>query len=468
MSRSLVLAAVASLATVSCGFAQVTQDPFPQPIAATEGVITVGFEEFAQLPAGDDGQAARPNILVQEPTTGRIFINDMRGSLYNVGADGQVSTYLDLDDDRWGIQVQSAFSERGFHSFAFHPQFAQQGAPGYGKFYTWTDSEVTDPEPDFVPGGGGNTHDTVLHEWTARDLTSATYDGGAPRELLRLEQPFPNHNAGQIAFRPGAEPGDEDYGLLYIGVADGGSGGDPMDLAQNLGSAFGKIFRIDPLGSNSANGEYGIPSTNPFVGRSGVLGEIYAYGVRNPQRFAWDPANGNLYVADIGQNTVEEVSPVPAGGNLGWNDWEASFRFVDREGVSMDGPRSDPTVVYPIAEYSQDDPLLGRQVAVTGLHVYRRNDIPALNGKILFGDNPSGEVFYVSADDVPDGGQDVIHRVLFRDGNRVRTLLQLIQAKNDAQGVDEASRADLRFGSLADGRVLLLNKRDGTVRLLVP
>ncbi len=185
--------------------------------------------------------------------------------------------------------------------------------------------------PDFVPGGGNNSHDTILLEWTAKNPAAATYDGGPPRELMRFEHPFGNHNGGQLAFNPLATSRDADFGLLYIGSADGGSGGDPLDLAQNLHSAFGKLLRIDPLGSNSANGKYGIPASNPFVKDNDpkTLGEIYAWGLRNPQRFTWDPKNGNMFVADIGQNTVEEINLVTAGANLGWNDWEGSFAFVE-------------------------------------------------------------------------------------------------------------------------------------------
>ena len=98
------------------------------------------------------------------------------------------------------------------------------------------------PAPDFTPLGGNNTHDTVLLEWTAKTPGAATYDGGAPRELIRLRQPFANHNAGHLAFNPLTAPNGPDYGLLYMGVADGGSGGDPLEMGQNLGSAFGKIF----------------------------------------------------------------------------------------------------------------------------------------------------------------------------------------------------------------------------------
>ncbi|MGH7444876.1 MAG: PQQ-dependent sugar dehydrogenase, partial [Longimicrobiales bacterium] len=312
-------------------------------------------------------------------------------------------------------------------------------------------------------------HHTVLLEWTAGDPTAATYDGGPPRELMRFEQPFANHNAGHLAFRPVAA-GQPDYGLLYVGVADGGSGGDPLDLAQNRRSAFGKVLRIDPLGSNSANGEYGIPADNPFVGdgAASTLGEIYALGVRNPQRFGWDPANGNMFLADIGQNAVEEVSLVTPGANLGWNVWEGSFRFVSREGVAATNPRSDASVTYPVVEYAHFDPLIQARAAVTGIIVHRASGIPQLDGRVLFGDFPSGEIFWFDADDPPEGGNQGFRRVLLRNGGEPMTLLELIRAKNAEQGDVPAERADLRFGEGSDGRVFLLNKHDGTIRLMVP
>jgi glucose/arabinose dehydrogenase len=308
----------------------------------------------------------------------------------------------------------------------------------------------------------------VLFEWTARNPGAAAYDGGPPREMLRLEQPFANHNAGHMSFNSNAAQGSAEFGLLYVAVADGGSGGDPLNLAQNLGSPFGKILRIDPLGSNSANGKYGIPSGNPFVGKTGVLGEIYVYGLRNPQRFGWDARNGNLFIADIGQNIVEELSVARAGANLGWNKWEGSFGFVSREAVSLANRRSDPSVTYPVVEYGQLDPLLQTQSAVTGVHVYRNNAISQLANLVLFGDFPSGEIFYLQADKLPSGGQDAIRRVLLSDGGEPKTFLQVIREKNARQGKTQTSRADLRFGAGPDGQVFLLNKHDGTIRLLIP
>jgi hypothetical protein len=400
--------------------------------------------------------------IVDEPGTRRIFVNDQVGPIHSISYDGRtVTQYVDTNDARWGFRVQSQGSERGVQAFAFHPQFGQQGTPGYGKFYTWADVVDTGPTADFTPLGGGDTHDTVLLEWTARNAAAATYDGGPPRELFRIQQPYQNHNGGHLAFNPTAAPGSADFGKLYVGVADGGSGGDPHNHAQNLGSIFGKILRIDALGSNSRNGKYGIPSDNPFVSRGGALGEIYAYGARNPQKFAWDASNGNFFMTDIGQNTVEELTLVPRGANLGWNVWEGSYRYAGRDGVELANARGDASVTFPVAEYGQPDPLLQGQSAAVGLAVYRANRIPAIANMVIWGDNPSGEVFAIPADNLPSGGQAPIRRVLFNDGGQPRTLVQLIQ-----KHVPDATQADLRLGLGPEGAVFLLNKMDGIVRRL--
>ena len=450
--------------------AQTTDDPFSAPIVASEGVIQVNIAEFASIP-DVDGQPARMMLLTDEPGTRRLFVSDMRGLLYSVSYDGRsVTKYLDINAASWNMPVQSMGNERGFQSFAFHPQFNQAGARGFGKFYTYLDTTSMTPAPDFNTPGEKPTHDTVLLEWTAKNPGAPAYDGALPRELIRLRQPFANHNAGHLSFNPLAAPGGPDYGLLFMGVADGGSGGDPMRLAQNLGSAFGKIFRIDPLGSGSANGKYGIPSSNPFVndGNAATPGEIYAYGVRNPQRFAWDSRNGNLFLADIGQNIVEEVSLVTLGANLGWNEWEGSYKFISRQEVSLANPRSDAKVTYPVVEYGQPDPLLQPSSAVTGVIVYRGTAIESLANLVIFGDNPSGEVFYFNADKLPQGGQASIRRILFTHNGSAKTLLEIIKEKNAAQGKPPATRADLRFGTGPNSQIFLLNKRDGTIRTIVP
>ncbi|MBN4053671.1 PQQ-dependent sugar dehydrogenase [Haliea sp. AH-315-K21] len=465
LRNSLVLLASTFFATALQ--AQLSNNPFLTPIEAEEGIIEVNVVEFASLPE-IDGVAARMMELVDEPGTGRIFVNDMTGPIYSVSYDGRtVIEYINIDD--WGVEVwASEFREGGMQNFAFHPQFGLRGTPGYGKFYTWTDSSNTQPMPDYIPSDTLDDHDLLLHEWTAANPMNATYDGGMPREILRLQQPYINHNGGQIGFNPLATSGDADYGLLYVSVGDGGAGGDPLSMAQDLNSIFGKMLRIDPLGNNSPNGAYGIPASNPFVndGDNNTLGEIYAYGIRNAQHFTWDSANGNMFIADIGQNIVEKISLISLGANLGWSTWEASYTFSDGT-IDMTNPRSETGVTYPIAEWDHTDPVLQARGAASGLLVYRGETISQLQGKVLFAELMSGEIFYVDADNLPNGGQDSIRRVLLNNGSGAKTMLQLIQNANQEQGKDAASRADTRIDT-ANNQVFILNKGDSIIRRLAP
>ncbi len=470
LRKSLILlsSTLAMVLITATSYAQLSNNPFSVPIEAEEGIITVNAVEFATLP-DIDGVAARMMQLIDEPGTGRLFVNDMTGPIYSVSYDGRtVIEYINIDD--WGVDVwANEFREGGMQSFVFHPQFGLAGTAGYGKFYTWTDSSNRRPRPDFMPSGDLDDHDLVLHEWTASNPMNATYDGGAPREVMRLQQPYRNHNGGQIGFNSLASQGDEDYGLLYVSVGDGGSGGDPLSMAQNLNSIFGKLLRIDPLGNNSLNGQYGIPASNPFAndGDNNTLGEIYAYGIRNAQHFIWDSANGNMFISDIGQNIVEKISLISIGANLGWNTWEASYRFSDGV-VDVDNPRSATGITYPLVEWDHNDPILQARSAASGLAVYRDDEINQLQGKLLFADLLSGEIFYVDADNLPDGGQDPIRRVLLDNGTGAKTLLQLIQAKNRMQGKDPAPRADTRIDEGHDGQLFILNKGDGVIRKLAP
>ncbi|MGQ0765775.1 MAG: PQQ-dependent sugar dehydrogenase [Gemmatimonadota bacterium] len=434
--------------------------------------VTVRFREFAALP-DINGVAAKPMLLVQEPGARSLMVNDMRGPIYRVSPTGQdVALYLNIDDPRWNLRVHSVNSETGFQSFAFHPDFNARGRPGYGRIYTWADVTEKAARTDFEAPGGDDSHDTALLEWTARNPRASSYDGGPPRVLLRLRQPYPNHNGGMLSFNPLARRGQPDYGMLYIGNADGGSGRAGVNLswrAQDFSSPFGKILRIDPSGSNSASGMYGIPADNPFAGplKVGASAEIWALGVRNPQRFTWDRASGRMYMTDIGQRSIEELNIVNRGGNLGWNRYEGSYRFISRAGVDSGARRAHRGLVYPIAEFDHIDSLLGNNVAVTGVVVYRGVEVSALRDRIIFGDNPSGEVFLVSADDTTSDGQDHVHRLLFDDGGARRTLLELIRAKNAKQGKPPAPRADLRFGTGPDDQVFILNKADGVIRLVI-
>ena len=472
------------------------RNPFPRHIAATDGAVTVGVVEFATLPIVD-GYPALMMKMVDEPGAGRLFVNDLGGILYGVSYDGDtVTPYLNLKEPRWGLAIPAVKREIGFKSFAFHPQFAESDALGFGRFYTFGELKRGASRADFV-ADGRRLFDTVLLEWKVHDPKAALYDGGRPRELMRIGQPLEDHNGGQIAFNPCAVPGSADFGMLYLGVGDGGGVDDPLDLSQDLGQVFGKILRIDPLGKNSVTGRYGIPTNNPFIADPRALDEIYAYGLRNPQNLSWDTSTGHLFVADIGQAAVEEVNMIvrgEGGGDLGWDRWEGSFRLVDnwrtiarrvrtkvlsvwdgtssvsndRRAVSLQNPRADAAVTYPVIEFDQQDPLFSQHVAVTGPIVYRHLTIPHLAGSVLFGELMSGEVFYFNADDLPDGGQDAIRRVLFHHDGKVKSLLQMVEEKVATQGRKFKSRADLRFGTSRKGQMFLLNKSDSTIRRVVP
>lgn len=460
--KSLTLAAAAALAAAPA-LPQPSGNPYAEPVATEGGAIVVDLVEVATLP-DIGGDPADMRKLVHEPGTDRIFVNDQRGPIYTLDGDGGVTEYLDVDAESWGVDVDTSWREVGVQSYAFHPEFAEAGAAGYGRLYVWVDTPNTSPAADFGAGGDEVSHHTVLLEFTAEDASAARYDGGAPRELARFAQPFRNHNGGDIAFNPLAASGDDDYGLLYVGVADGGAGGDPLNLAQDMSRAFGKILRIDPLGSDGPTGEYGIPGDNPFAGDGDTLGEIYALGLRNPQHFAWDPATDTMFVTDIGQNAVEELSTVTRGADLGWNDWEGSVRYDGGADLSGETWRDASGVTYPIAEYDHAEPLLGGRAAVTGLVVYRDDAIPALADRVLFGDLPSGEIFHFDADDLPDGGKDALRRVLFRADGEPQRFLDVVRARNRADGRTPAERTDVRLYAVPDGRVFVLNKHDGVLR----
>ena len=230
-----IRAMAVALLAVSPALAQ-SIDPFPSPIPAAEGVVRVSFVEFASIP-DMNGEAARMMRLVDEPGTRRLFVNDMRGPIYSVSYDGKsVALYIDINAPQWKVGVQSMGRERGMQSFAFHPQFAQAGAPGFGKFYTWTDVVDTSPTPDFGPDASTSTRRFSSNG--RRRIPRAAFDGGPPREMMRLQQPFANHNGGLLSFNP-LVIGDPDFGLLYVGVADGGSGGDPFNL-RKTSAVFGR------------------------------------------------------------------------------------------------------------------------------------------------------------------------------------------------------------------------------------
>ena len=212
--------------------------------------------------------------------------------------------------------------------------------------------------------------DTRIVEYV---MAAGRADTGSRRELLAADQPYSNHNGGQLLFGPD--------GFLYIALGDGGSSGDPQNRAQNLGTVLGKILRIDPRPTPS--GPYGIPPGNPFAGRPGAAPEIWSFGLRNPWRFTFDRATGDMWIGDVGQNAWEEVDHEPrgaAGRNYGWDRFEGTHL---REGSPPPGH------VLPVHEY----PLSGSACAVTGGYVYRGGAIPNMVGAYVFADFCVGKLW---------------------------------------------------------------------------
>lgn len=447
---------------------------FTPPIET--GPLTVGIRDFATLPDSVNGNSsgpARMSVLTTDPI-GRLFVNDQRGPIYHLSPLGDVTEYLDIKDYA-GIDLRNDSGERGLQGFAFHPDFNNTGEAGYGKLYTVQTSNNKTPTPDFDPGGNNHSH-TVVLEWMVSDPSAGTYiagGGGAPREVMRLQQPYGNHNAGLLAFNTSIGPGHADYGNLYLAMGDGGSGGDPQENGQDASNPYGAILRIDPLDPDGSGPlKYSTLSSNVLAadGDPNTLAEIYAYGLRNPQRFGWDNTTGAMFAADIGQNAVEEIDLVVNGGNYGWDEREGSFTYEGAKTAGM----IDPILEYDHTNTADDIPTTIAQRAVTVGEVARNSGIEALDGNLLFGDFPTGMIFYASVDPaIPaeGSGQDPIAQLqmIDSDGNNVQLRDLINQARaNRPSPLGASNRSDLRFSLGTAGEVYILNKHDGVVRVLTP
>lgn len=430
----------------------------PIPVSITYGEWTVALEDWVTLPASAGGGGGRARLSVMRfLPDGRLFVNDQRGLIYRIQK-GDAQAYFDVRAALPDFIDQPGLGT-GLHSFAFHPAFLTNG-----KLYTvhsepWNAGIADLKGPVAEVGAGGQM--SVVSEWTADDPSAATFSG-TRRELLRIYFPGTIHCAQEIAFNPNAAPSDEDYGLLSICLGDGG--GYLKGLWQNeqrLDSPMGTVLRIDPLGSDSANGHYGIPPTNPWASSTDpdVLREIYALGFRNPHRINWDTGGtGRAYVGDIGETQVEELNLLEAGRDYGFPQREGTFRLDPtrpNENTSVYPLPSDDAVhgyTYPVAQYDHDE---GQ--AIVGGPVYRGTLAPALAGKVLFGDIVRGRIFLVEESSLAFGAQAPIEEVRLTLGGVAGTLPTFVGN----------SRADLRWGMDADGEVYVMTKTDGKIRRII-
>ncbi len=293
----------------------------------------------------------QPVSFTTEPNNSdRAYVTTRAGVVYafdNASSVDSRETFLDLRD-----RVDSSGGEMGLLGFTFDPGYAENG-----RVYVNYTGRSNPQQP--------NRHTQI----SSFRFTSGT--AGTERGLLSFDQPFENHNGGWLGI--GRD------GKLYVASGDGGGAGDPQNNAQNLNSPLGKILRLEPEG--------GIPGDNPFAGQSGRRGEIWAYGLRNPYRASIDRETGELWVADVGQNALEEINVVTRGGNYGWRKFEGTQVY------NRDDPDPGNTVA-PVYEY---DHANGR-CSVTGGYVYRGNAIPALRGQYVFADFCSREVWSLVRD----------------------------------------------------------------------
>ncbi|MBI2425907.1 MAG: PQQ-dependent sugar dehydrogenase [Candidatus Hydrogenedentes bacterium] len=360
--------------------------PLENPILAA---ITPG-DRIIALETAVAGLPAPLGAVFPDDASGQMLVFDQTGVVIAVASGGGQSTFLDLSTRLvdLGIGGPGTYDERGFLGFALHPDY-----PTDPRVYTYSSEPAGSGTPDFEVADNTVEHHSVVAEWT---VVGNAVDTGSRNELMRIEQPQFNHNGGCMRFGPD--------GYLYIGLGDGGAADDdpPGHSAggngQDLTSILGTIVRIDVDngGALSANGKYGIPLDNPFVGIAG-LDEIYAYGFRNPFSFSFDMATGDLLVGDVGQNDIEELDVVASGGNYGWNMKEGSFLFNSNGAGDgfVTGQQDVPGLIDPVAEYDHDEGL-----AIQGGFVHHGPD-PELAGLYIAGDfsrgfgAPDGRLFYL-------------------------------------------------------------------------
>ena len=372
--------------TVTAGSGGGTQieDPFPARLA--KGGFVVELETVA------DGLISPLGLSAPDDGSGRLFIYDQAGLVY-VMLMGAIMEAPLLDVSDRLVELRN-YDERGLLGLAVHPNFTEQPL-----IYTYT-SEPTDGMADFMsvlPEGATNNHQSVLTEWRIDAADTNRVDMASRREILRIDQPQSNHNGGTLHF------GQD--GFLYMSLGDGGAADDQGSghveggNGQNIENIYGSVVRIDVDGRTSANGQYAIPTDNPFVEMAG-LDEIYAYGLRNPYSFGFDRLTGELYLSDVGQNKVEELNRVFRGGNYGWPIKEGDFYF-DPNGtnagfITTISVRDVPAnLVDPIAQYDHDEGL-----AIVSGYVYRGTQLPGLIGRYIGADwgsfsEPTGRLFYL-------------------------------------------------------------------------
>lgn len=330
-------------------------------LLAVIGVLAILFYTSRPQPTSTEPPAAatitteqvasgftQPTSIVAAPGDDRLYIMEQTGTIKRV-TPGQTDTQLFMDISN-KVTVEG---EMGLLGLAFHPDYAQNGYI----FVNYVDK---------------NQNTVIARYHTDQNMV----DVASEKVILQVEQPYTNHNGGDLTF--GSD------GFLYIALGDGGQAGDPHDNGQNLNSLLGKVLRID-INTEEA---YGVPSDNPFAGQAGKRPEIWAYGLRNPWRMSFDSKTNDLYIADVGQGELEEINfqlaSSKGGENYGWRCFEGTNEY------NLEGCEGVNDAIAPIIEYNHEE---GR-CAVTGGYVYRGSMYPSLEGKYFYGDFCGSQLYY--------------------------------------------------------------------------
>ncbi len=425
----------------------ILENPIPEAIPM--GNIAVNLKKIRQFPATSaNPPLARINKMGIHPITKESMVLDLQGKIYIINQAGELETFFDATENLKTF-INNPGLATGLGSFAFHPDFKENGL-----FYTTHTEPASSKIPDFFYADSIRVKmQWVVDEWKLEDKLARKVSG-LSRELLRLNVVTQIHGMQEIAFNPYAKKGDEEYGLMYIGIGDGGAVENKYPfIARNRNTIWGKVLRINPLGNDSKNKQYGIPTTNPYVGKQ-TIGEVYAQGFRNPNRISW-LKDGRKIVSNIGHNQIESLYLLEAARNYGWPDREGTFVIDTTANLRALSLRTasdkEFDYTYPIAQFDHDE---GN--AIMGGFEYIGKNIPSLKGKYIFGEIVRGRVFYINISDINAEKPCQIYEMELKLDGKAIKLPEMLKT----------GKVDLRLGQDAFGEVYLFTKYDGMMYLL--
>ncbi|MHA8053846.1 PQQ-dependent sugar dehydrogenase [Aquirufa sp. OSTEICH-129A] len=424
------------------------ENPIPEGIPFSGEKLTI--KKILKFPYTHTPQLnTRINKMSYHPITHERVISDLQGKIYLLDSQNQLTEFLDMGKHFPHFTNKPGMAT-GLGSFAFHPLFAQNKL-----FYTTHSEPEVKGISDFTYGDSLRVKlQWIITEWTLDDPNAKVLRGKS-REVMRVNVIDQIHGMQEICFNPYAKMGDPDFGLLYIGLGDGGALEQRRGfIPNNSEHAWGKVLRIDPLGRNSQNGKYGIPASNPYVGKKG-LDEVFAQGFRNPNRISW-LKDGRVIVSNIGQRNIESLYLLKAGKNYGWPLREGTFAIDSTLSTNtvFPLPKNDAKMgyTYPIAQFDHDE---GN--AIMGGFEYTGKAVPSLQGKYIFGEIVRGRIFYIPISEIKVGSQARIREFHLQMDGKPVTWKDLIQG----------NKVDLRLGQDAQGEIYIITKTDGMLYQIV-